>query len=68
MSTIQKKYDDITPQEWSEYKWFMVDSFSDEYVRGAKKTQPPDDGYEYVDVTALGDAEQNWVRGKMKDE
>lgn len=64
----QKKYDEITPEEWAKYVWYPIDSFSDVYVRSYEKTTPPDDEYEYVDVTAMGDSKQQWVRGMLKED
>jgi len=65
---IQKHYDDITSEEWAGWAWSPVDSFSDMYCRSYKKIEPPNDGYEYVDVTTFGDTEQKWARGILKDE
>lgn len=67
MSDEQKHYDDITPEEWAGWAWSPVDSFSDLYVRSYRKVEPPNDGYEYTDVTAFGDTEQKWARGLPKE-
>jgi hypothetical protein len=32
-------------------------------IFGRKLTPPPDDGYEYSDVTTFGDDERKWERG-----
>jgi hypothetical protein len=53
---------DITKQEWSEYQWIRV--MGNQFVRGIKYTRPPEDGYEYTEVTTFGDSEQKWSRIK----
>lgn len=67
-SAIEKKYEDITPEDWRKYAWVKTSEFSDMYIRAYKKTQPPNDGYDYQDATALGDAVQVWVRGLKKED
>jgi hypothetical protein len=51
---------EITLDEWEEYEWIQFEGAG--FIRGRKKTRPPDDGYKYVDVTTLADAEQKWAR------
>jgi len=50
----------ITKEEWRAYKWIRVGEAR--FLRGIKITQPPDDGYEYVEVTTFSDTEQKWAR------
>ena len=64
MSEVIKNRWSITPEEWEKYEWQPIDSFSDMYIRAYEKTQKPDDGYEYIDMTAAGDTKQVWLRGK----
>ena len=68
MSDEVKHYDEITSEDWKQWEWAPFDNFSDLYVRTYKKTEPPNDGYEYIDVTSAGDAEQKWARGLLKEE
>lgn len=64
----------ITQKEWDEYEWFEVTSYSDlaqevrVWIRGAKKTQPPQDGYIYYEALTIMDTEQNWHRCMTPDE
>lgn len=56
---------DITQKEWKEYEWAEVSEFGSEhpiFIKGIKKTQPPNDGYMYRECTKIGDAEQKWER------
>ena len=54
---------EITKDEFNRYQWTKVGS--KEFVRGVLLVDPPDDGYEYVDVTTYGDAIQRWERAVM---
>jgi hypothetical protein len=60
------RYKEITEDEWNEYEWIEVNQYGNEkfYLRGVKRTQPPQDGYHYEDVTKYGDSEQRWERAK----
>ena len=51
---------EITEADWDAYDWIEVGA--GQYVRGVKYTDPPNDGYRYVDVTRYGDAVQKWAR------
>lgn len=59
---------EITEQEWNEYEWIPVTGQLEQYenktvfLRGRKKTSPPQDGYHYEESTTLADAEQKWAR------
>lgn len=64
---IKKKYEDITPQEWQDYCW-AYDPYEDVCIRTYKRVAPPNDGYEYQEVTAIEDKEQKWIRGLKKGE
>lgn len=62
---------EITKEEWEAYKWegvrdYIYDSMI--WIRGVKRTQPPDDGYEYEEVTHPVDTEQKWARRVTVDE
>lgn len=55
----------ITKAEWDKYEWIEVTRFCDAvpvFIRGSKKTEPPDDGFVYREVTKLLDSEQSWQR------
>jgi hypothetical protein len=66
---LSPKYRDITEQEWNEYEWVEVNDIElgRVFLQGRKRTQPPQDGYKYIDVTKLGDSEQKWERAKTID-
>ncbi len=58
---------DITTEEWDAYEWLEISEFGNAvrvYLRGAKRTSPPDDGYIYDEATQFGDTEQKWTRRK----
>lgn len=63
MSEVIKNRWLITPEEWEKYEWDVFDAWSDDYIRTYEKTPKPNDGYEYIDMTAVGDIKQVWVRG-----
>ena len=65
---MTQKRREITEKEWHAYDWIEVGA--GEYIRGAKYTDPPNDGFRYVDVTQFGDKEQRWERAVeiVKDE
>jgi hypothetical protein len=50
----------ITKEEWRAYSWTKVGPNT--FIRGIRYTLPPDDGYEYVEITSFNDDEQKWVR------
>jgi hypothetical protein len=56
----------ITPDEWDAYEWYPLSRSGGppaEYLRGLKKTEPPNDGYLYDRAPALpDDTEVRWVR------
>ena len=55
----------ITKREWREYEWTCITEAGDEspvYLRGAKLKPPPNDEYEYDEVTRIEDTEQRWAR------
>ena len=51
----------ITEQEWNDYEWIETEK-KDVFIRGIRKTDPPDDGYHYVEITTFSDTEQKWAR------
>lgn len=57
---------DITEEEWQQYQWHHIGGGI--YLRGVKYTQPPQDGYHYVEVTTFGDKEQKWIRARRYEE
>lgn len=65
MSGVIDKFRDITQAEWDEYEWIEVSEMGEKFfIRGLKRTQPPQDGFVYVDDTRLGDSERKWRRAK----
>ena len=56
----------ITKEDWEKHRWIdaCAGSNASIFIRGIKKTEPPDDGYVYVDVTTLADSEQKWRRAE----
>ena len=56
---------DITQDEWGRFEWIPVGD--NVYIKGVEKTDPPDDGFVYVDVTRYGDSVQRWERAQMYD-
>jgi len=54
----------ITRDDWNKIEFIEVpmDSDTDVFIRGIRQTRPPDDGYEYMEVTTLSDKEQKWAR------
>jgi len=62
----QKKQSELTAKDYRNYEWVQIDNEDDPTViSGMKKTElpPPPDGYVWVDVTALGDAEKRYILG-----
>lgn len=57
---------EITEKEWREYKW--IELVGGECLRGVKFTDPPNDGYHYIEVTTIADLEQKWVRAFVYEE
>ncbi len=59
---------DITEEDWNNYDWINISLFGEPpprtFIRGARKTTPPDDGFHYEDVTTFSDKEQKWARIK----
>ena len=53
----------ITREEWSRFRWEQV--APSVYLRGIELTEPPDDGFVYVDVTTFSDAKQRWIRAEQ---
>lgn len=55
----------ITEEEWCAYHWLEVEAVGDGrriFLRGLKKTSPPDDGYAYIQAPIrFGDTEEKWV-------
>ena len=67
--TKEKEREEITEEEWNEYNWIRVPFASPpQFIRGARYTKPPDDGYHYVEVTTFADAEQKWIRAVKVEE
>ena len=58
----------ITEEEWCAYHWLEVEAVEDGrriFLRGLKKTTPPNDGYVYVQAPIqIGDTEEKWVRAE----
>lgn len=60
---MNKKIHEITIDEWSQFDWIQVLQNTPNYfIRGIKKTQPPNDGYKYIEITTYADSEQKWAR------
>jgi hypothetical protein len=58
---------DISVDEWNEFDWTELGEWGRSprvFIKGARKTNPPQDGYVYKDCTRFGDAEQRWERAK----
>ena len=61
-------YRDILATEWEQYEWHEVTTWSDlskkqrVYLRGKKKTEPPQDGYQYMRCDKFADEEYKWER------
>lgn len=69
--TLQKvPLREITEQEWSEYEWICLEGYDGKpvYLRGVKRTYPPEDGYHYVESTTARDTERKWSRALTFDE
>ena len=56
---------EITQEDWDAYDWHYAGDGI--YIRGVKKTDPPDDGFVYVDVTTFSSPEQIWRRAQRYD-
>ena len=67
MSEIIKTEEELTAEDWREYHW-IFDDIHKYYIRSYRKTYPPNDGYNYIDITSLSDVEQIWIRGSKKEE
>ena len=58
----------ITKEEWDKFEWINVTTFADAaneptlYIRGRKRTEPPNDGYVYEECTKFPDGEMKWRR------
>lgn len=64
-----KLLSELTEDDIQNWTWFHLDWLKNPVcVRGVRITQPPDDGYEYTEITSFGDYEQKWQRGKKKGE
>ena len=53
----------IMESEWSEYEWFESTNFGDPnriFVRGRRLTEPPRDGFHYVEQHRPYEAVQVW--------
>lgn len=60
---------DITKEDWLKYDWINIFLKGELpiFIRGVEETQPPDDGFHYIDVTRFGDKKQEWVRAQEVD-
>lgn len=58
---------DVTLAEWAAYEWHEVSIIGDAcstFVRGKRRTSPPNDGFAYVRCDTFADAEYKWERVK----
>ncbi len=55
----------ITNEEWAKYRWVEVSTYGNAeriFIRDIELTEPPDDGFKYIECTTRADNKQRWRR------
>lgn len=61
----------LTQKDLEDYEWIDVSSQGEDrpiWIRGGKKTSPPNDGFVYKENTRFNDTERKWERVYTYDE